>query len=61
MYQCRICDVPDEDGFCAPCEDLEKRLDTLISCEPERAALYLEYKLKIVIEQIKKNREVRVT
>ncbi len=60
MYRCRICDVPDEDGFCAPCEDLERRLNTLISCEPERAALYLEYKLNIVTEQIKRNVEADV-
>ena len=48
MRTCRICDVPDENGLCAPCEDLEKRVDSLISCEPEKAAQYLEHKLNLI-------------
>ena len=53
MYRCRICDVPDEDELCPPCLDLEKRLDSLISCEPERALLYIEHKLRVAIERVR--------
>ncbi|PCI21906.1 MAG: hypothetical protein COB67_13720 [SAR324 cluster bacterium] len=51
MYKCRICEVPDENGFCPPCQELEKRVDSLISCEPERAALYLAQKLSQVRQE----------
>ena len=56
MRRCRICDVPDENGLCSPCEELEMRVDTLISCEPERAVQYLEHKLNATKQKMTEER-----
>lgn len=52
MNKCRICDVPDEQEICAPCLEMEMRIDNFIACEPEKAVSYLEKKLKDLKQEL---------